>query len=43
MAARGRLRSADEALHTAMLAFSDIIDRRGDEEYELEVEDDPEV
>ena len=38
--ARRNLRSADGALHDAMLAFSDIIDRRGDEEYELGDEDD---
>lgn len=32
--ARRDLRDADAALHDAMLAFSDVIDQRGDEEYE---------
>ena len=33
--ARRDLRNADAALHRAMLAFSDIIDQRGDEEYDV--------
>lgn len=33
--ARTELRNADQGLHAAMLAFSDIIDQRGDEEYVL--------
>ena len=36
LAARRELRGADDALKQAMLAFSDVIDHRGDEEYELE-------
>lgn len=34
VAARVDLRNADEALRQAMLEFSDVIDHRGDEEYE---------
>ena len=35
--ARRRLREGDTALKDAMLAFSDVIDNRGDEEYEDEL------
>jgi type I restriction enzyme M protein len=38
--ARRDLRDADAALHDAMLAFSDVIDQRGDEEYEISADDD---
>ncbi len=34
VAARGDLREAGSQLREAMLRFSDVIDRRGDEEYE---------
>lgn len=41
--ARGELRDADKSLKEAMLAFSDVIDSRGDEEYEyVDEEDDAE-
>jgi type I restriction enzyme M protein len=35
MAARRDLHNADDALKRAMLAFSDAIDHRGDEDYDL--------
>lgn len=38
--ARGELRKGEEAFRRAMLAFNDLIDQRGDEEYEEVVEDD---
>jgi hypothetical protein len=33
------LRDSERALKAAMLRFSDIIDRRGDEDYDLDGED----
>ena len=39
--ARRTLQASDQALKTAMLAFSDVVDQRGDEEYEAEEESDP--
>jgi type I restriction enzyme M protein len=42
--ARRKLRGADSSLRSAMLAFSDVIDQRGDEEYPLpgdDVEEEP--
>jgi type I restriction enzyme M protein len=38
VAARQDLSNADDALRSAMLAFSDVIDQRGDEAYDLEAE-----
>jgi hypothetical protein len=34
--ARQMVREGEQAMHQAMLAFSDIIDQRGDEEMETE-------
>ena len=38
--ARVGLRKSEEELHRAMLKFSDLIDQRGDEEYELAADED---
>jgi type I restriction enzyme M protein len=38
--ARKELRGAEEALHEAMLHFSDRLDQRGDQEYETDPEED---
>jgi type I restriction enzyme M protein len=42
VSARASMRNADEALRKAMLEFSDLIDQRGDELYDVEV-DEPEA
>lgn len=40
VSARESLQASDQALKDAMLAFSDLIDHRGDEAYEVEAESD---